>query len=60
MELKFYCTNWLGFNIYKTKNGTLIIKLSDGYYTLSDSSDVDSDPYSKLKSDKIVIVEHFN
>lgn len=60
MELKFYCTNWLGNQIYKTKDGTLIVKLNDGYYTLSDSSDIDSDACSKLKSDKITIVEKFS
>ena len=60
MELKLYCTNWWGNQIYKTKNGTPIVKLDDGYYTLSDTSDIDSDPCSKLKSDKITIVEKFN
>lgn len=60
MELKFYNTNWWGNPIYKTKIGTPIVKLDEGYYTLSDSSDIDSDPCSKLKSDKIVIVEHFS
>lgn len=60
MELKLCCTNWWGNAVYKTKNGTPIVKLDDGYYTLSDPSDIDSDPCSKLKSDKIVIVETFN
>lgn len=60
MELKLCCTNWWGNQIYKTKTGTPIVKLDDGYYTLSDPSDIDSDPCSKLKSDKIVIVEKFN
>ncbi len=60
MELKFYCTNWWGNAIYKTKDGIPIVKLDDGYYTLSDYSNIDSDPCSKLKSDKITIVEKFN
>lgn len=60
MELKLYCTNWWGNHIYKTKNGTPIVKLDDGYYTISDPSDIDSDPCSKLKNDKIIIVETFN
>lgn len=60
MEIKLYCTNWWGNQIYKTKDGIPIVKLDDGYYTLSDSSDIDSDPCSKLKSDKITIVEKFN
>lgn len=60
MELKLYWINWWGNQIYKTKDGTPIVKLDDGYYTLSDPSDIDSDPCSKLKSDNIVIVETFN
>ena len=60
MELKFHCTNWWGNQIYKNKDGTPIVKLDDGYYTLSDYSNIDSDPCSKLESDKIVIVENFN
>lgn len=60
MELKLCCTNWWGNQIYKTKYGIPIVKLNDGYYTLSDSSDINSDPYSKLESYKITIVEKFN
>ena len=60
MELKLCCTNWWGNQIYKTKDDVPIVKLDDGYYTLSDSSDIDSDPCSKLKSYKITIVEKFN
>jgi hypothetical protein len=52
--------NWWGNAIYETKSGTPIVKLDDGYYTLSDSSDIDSDPCSKIKSDKIIIVEKFS
>lgn len=60
MELKLCCTNWWGNQIYKTKNGIPIVKLDDGYYTLSDNSNIASDPCSKLKSDKITIVEKFS
>lgn len=60
MELKLCCTNWWGDQIYKTKDGIPIVKLDDGYYTLSDSFDIDSDPCSKLESDKITIVEKFS
>ena len=60
MELKLCCTNWCGNQIYKTKDGIPIVKLDDGYYTLSDYSNIDSDPCSKLKSDKITIVEKFS
>lgn len=60
MEVKFCCTNWWGNPIYKTKDGIPIVKLVDGYYTISDISDIDSDPHSKLKSDKITIVEKFS
>ena len=60
MELKLCCTNWWGNQIYKTKYDIPIVKLDDGYYTLSDTSDIDSDPFSKLESDKIIIVEKFS
>lgn len=60
MELKLYCTNWWGNQIYKTKDGIPIVKLDDGYYTLSDYSNIDSDPCYKLKNDKITIVEKFS
>lgn len=60
MEVKFYCTNWWGNHIYKTKDCTPIVELDDGYYTLSDYSNIDSDPCSKLNSDKITIVEKFS
>lgn len=60
MELKLYCTNWWGNQIYKTKDGIPIVKLDDGYYTLSDYSNIDSDHCSKLESDKITVVEKFS
>lgn len=60
MELKLYCTNWWGNQIYKTKDGIPIVKSDDGYYTLSDYSNIDSDPCSKLENDKITVVEKFS
>lgn len=60
MEVKFCCNNWWGNPIYKTRDGIPIVKLVDGYYTISDPSDIDSDPCSKLKSDKITIIEKFS
>ena len=50
----------MGNQIYKTKDDIPIVKLDDGYYTLSDSSDIDSDHCSKLENDKITVVEKFS
>lgn len=48
LEIKFDCVNWWGYKIYRTKRGTPIVDNGDGYYTLADSSDVDSEPCSKV------------
>lgn len=56
MEVTFECINFWGDEIYKTKTGRYLVKLDDGYYTLSDNTDIDSDPDRKLK-DGIVIID---
>lgn len=60
MELKFHCVNMYGDDIYIDKNDTPIIKLGDSYYTLYDTSDINSDPHIKLGNSIIKIVEKFN
>lgn len=60
LEIKFKIYNYWNNKVYKTKNNIPIIKLEDGYYILSDSNDIDSDPYCRLKDDCIKIVEEFS
>lgn len=61
VEVEFKCVNWYGDKVYHTKKGILIVYLEDeGYYTLSDNTDPDSDPNRKLKTEYIKIVEKFN
>lgn len=50
----------VGNKIYKNENGTPIVDLEqDGFYSLADPNDIDSEPCSKLKSELIEIVEDF-
>lgn len=60
MEFKFDRINWWGRPIYRNKNGTPICKLEEGFYSLADPEDIDSEPCSKLKSNKIEIVKEFS
>lgn len=58
IEVKFDCYNWWGNKIYRTKRNTPIVHIeNEGFYVLTDSSDIDSDPYKKLKDDAIKVVE---
>lgn len=60
IEVKFECINWWGNEVYCTKKGTPIVYIEDeGYYSLSDNTDFDSDANRKLKSECIKIVEEF-
>lgn len=60
IELKFCGQNWWGYEIYRTVKGTPIVYLKgEGYYTLTDPNDIDSDPDKRLKSDSIKIVKEF-
>lgn len=61
VEVKFECVNWWGNEVYRTKKGTPILHLKqDGWYTITDHSDLDSDPNRKLKTECIKVVEEFN
>lgn len=60
LEIKFDCFNWWSYSIYRTKNNTPIVHSGDGYYSLLDSNDIDSDPYRKLKDSCIKIVKEFS
>ncbi len=59
IEIVFYGINWWGYPIYKTSLGTPIVKLDEGYYSLSDHNDIDSEPCSKLNDSKLKIVDKF-
>lgn len=61
VEIKFDCVNFWGNDVYRTKHYTPIVHLKgEGYYTLTDNRDIDSDPYHKIKDDCIKIVNEFN
>lgn len=61
LEIKFERYNWWGDAVYRTKKGTPIVKLvSEGYFTLSDPNDIDSEPNKKLKTNCIKIVKRFS
>ena len=60
MKFKFDRVNWWGNSIYRNENGTPIVKLEEGFYSLADPDDIDSEPYSKLKTELIEIVNDFN
>lgn len=65
LEIKFYGFNHNGQEIYKTKKGTPIIKLSDDgcFYSiasLDSPDDIDGEPCYKLDSSRLKIVENFS
>lgn len=48
VEVKFECINWWGNEVYRTKNGTPILRLpEDGWFSIADPSDIDGEPCSK-------------
>lgn len=59
LEIVFYGINWWSYPIYKTSLGTPIVKLDEGFYSLSDPNDIDSEPLSKLDDSKLKIVNKF-
>lgn len=59
LEIVFYSINWFGYPIYKTVTGIPIVKLDEGFYSLSDHNDIDSDPCNKLNDSKLKIVNKF-
>lgn len=60
ISVVFDCINFWGNEIYRTKKGIPIVKLEEGYYSLSDISDIDSDPDRKFKDNCINIVDKFD
>lgn len=59
MDFVFAGINWWGNPIFKNKEGIPIVQLKEGFYSLSDKNDIDSDPVRKLKDDKVNIVNKF-
>lgn len=59
MKFKFLKVNWWSNEIYVNENNTPIVKLDDGFYSLADPNDIDSEPCSKLKTELIEIVNEF-
>lgn len=61
IEVKFECINWWGNGVYRTKKGTPILHLEqDGWYIIADHSDIDGEPYKKLKDECVKVVEKFS
>lgn len=60
IEIKFDRYNWWSRPIYRTKLGTPICQLEEGFYSLADSEDIDSESCSKLKSECLKIVKEFS
>lgn len=60
VEVKYYTTNFWGNKVYNTKDGYPIVKLDEGWYTLSDPRDIDSDPYTRIVRAYIKIVKEFS
>lgn len=59
MKFKFFKVNWWSNEIYVNETDVPIVKLDDGFYTLADPNDIDSEPCSKLKTELIEIVDEF-
>ena len=59
MKFKFKQINWWGNEIYVNDKNLPIVKLEEGFYSLADSNDIDSEPCNKLKSELIEIVDNF-
>lgn len=59
MKFKFLKVNWWSNEIYVNESNTPIVKLDDGFYSLADPNDIDSEPCSKLKTELIEIVDEF-
>lgn len=57
MNFVYDCTNWWGNKIYRNKDGFPIVKLEEGFYTLTDVSDIDSDPNMRIIDERVNIVD---
>lgn len=60
IEVRFDTVNWWGDEIYRTKNGIPILFDGLDFFTLTDNSDIDSDPDRLLKKDVVKVVEKFS
>lgn len=60
VEIKFDTYNWWSRPIYRTKMGTPVCQLEEGFYSLADPEDIDSEPCSKLKTECLKIVKEFS
>lgn len=59
VEVKFECINWWGNEVYRTKNGTPILRLpEDGWFSIADPSDIDGESCSKRLYKKYVDAQH--
>lgn len=56
LKVKFIGIDSFGREVYRAYSGGIIKKLDDGFYSVADESDFDSEPYAKLNSSKIEVV----
>lgn len=56
LKVKFIGIDSFGREVYETYSGNIIKRLDDGFYSVADESDFESEPYTKLDSSKIEVV----
>lgn len=56
LKVKFIGIDSFGREVYEAYSGGIIKRLDDGFYSVADESDFDSEPYAKLDSSKIEVV----
>lgn len=56
LKVKFIGIDSFGREIYRAYSGGIIKRLDDGFYSVANESDFDSEPYAKLNSSKIEVV----
>ena len=58
-KFKFYGINWWSNKVYKNDKLGFIVDLEeDGFYSLVDPNDIDSEPYKKIDINKIEIIDY--
>lgn len=56
LKVKFIDIDSFGREVYEVYSGGIIKRLDDGFYSVADESDFESEPYAKLNSSKIEVV----
>lgn len=56
IELTYKGTNWWGYSVYETSKGNKVVYDGNNFFTLSDPSDIDSDPNRIIDKKYIKII----